>query len=101
MASSTASNALAVGSFEETWLAHTFALDDDSVVDAVEALSDSESSGFDGAALAVLVDVSASGIDADVVELDEPASGVAAACFELRIAGSRKHSQIWTTQTVN
>ena len=76
-------------------------MDDDSVVDAVETLPDSESCGFDGTSLAVLVDVSASGVDADVVELDEAASGVATAGFELRIAGSRKHSQIGATQTVN
>jgi hypothetical protein len=38
--------------------------------------------------LAVLVDVSAGGIDADVVEFHEAGSGVAAAGLELRVAGS-------------
>ena len=94
-------SALAVGSFEVTGFADTSALDDDSVVDTVETFSDSESSGFDGAGLAVGVDILASGIHADIINFDITSSGVAAAGLVLRTSCSSQHSEFRATQAVD
>lgn len=101
MTACSTSHTLASGSFDVAWFADTFALNHDSIVDAVETFTESESGGINSTSLAVLVNIGTSGVDADVVKFDVAGSGVAAACFVLRVVCSGKNSEIRTGHTVS